>query len=124
VPIRVWGAFGRRAASCHAYEEQLSRHSRPARPHGAVRQRPDPATPPVTLVRLAGDESWRVRRNVAGNLAAPLTVLERLADDAIARVRIRLAANPSCSAAVLTRLAADAAPLVRARVLVHPTVAA
>jgi hypothetical protein len=60
-----------------------------------MEQATDPATPPATLDRLAGDEDWRVRYAVARNPATLSATLDRLAGDEDWRVRYAVARHPA-----------------------------
>jgi Leucine rich repeat variant len=83
-------------------------------------QAQDPATPPTTLDRLAGDTDWMVRRAVAYNLATPPATLDRLAGDEEWDVRLAVARNPATPAATLDQLAGDADSSVRLAVARNP----
>jgi hypothetical protein len=76
----------------------------------------DRFTSTEVLIELASDPSYRVRREVAGNLAAPAEVLQQLAGDHSSQVRIRVATNPSTLPEALAALSEDESSIVRQRV--------
>ena len=63
-----------------------------------------PDTSPETLDRLADDESWVVRRNVAWNRDTLPETLERLANDWSWSVRYGVAKNPNTPQYIKTYL--------------------
>jgi hypothetical protein len=84
------------------------------------------ATDPAILVKLASDDDYNVRLNVAANYAAPFEVLNKLAVDKDWRVRIKVAHAISCFCTefsltfehvrILVKLASDENKQVRAKV--------
>jgi hypothetical protein len=78
----------------------------------------NPYCPVESLLALAADSVWQVRRAAANLSRDPLIVklLGGLAHDGHSEVRQGLAANSSCEDAVLRRLAGDEAVVVRAAV--------
>ena len=71
------------------------------------------------LHQLAVDTNFRVRREVASNLATPPPVLQELAHDQNDGVRRRLAAHPHANDEVLRILATDVEKRVRQLVASH-----
>jgi len=64
----------------------------------------NPNTPPEALERLANDNNWLVRREVAWNPITPAETLERLANDEDYWVRVGVAFNPITPQYILTYL--------------------
>ena len=86
-----------------------------------VEQAENPNTPPETLVQLASDEDWRVRRGVAENPSTPAAALVQLASDEDWRVRKTAAQNPSTPTEILARLASGKSAYVRQYVAENPS---
>ncbi|WP_186709127.1 HEAT repeat domain-containing protein [Euhalothece natronophila] len=83
----------------------------------------DPNTSPKNLQKLARDEDWRVRREVASNASNPNTppkILQKLARDEDWRVREKVASNPNTPPEILQQLAQDKDERVRSKAYSNP----
>lgn len=69
--------------------------------------------PSEQLIKLAGDEDYKIRWAVAENLNCPATAFAKLAGDEEYTVRCYVALNPNCPVEILANLAGDKEIVIR-----------